>query len=60
MWYSLPDSNRQYPLTIERAKEIKALNLKNIIPDELEAVEIVATKPKEIEPEFVDVVDKFR
>ncbi|HRO85373.1 MAG TPA: regulatory iron-sulfur-containing complex subunit RicT [Niabella sp.] len=59
MWYSLPDSNRQYPLTIERAKEIKALNLKNIIPDELEAVEIVATKPKEIEPEFVDVVGQI-
>ena len=56
MWYSLPDSNKQYPVTIERVKEIKALNRKNEIPKELEAVELVATKRVEIEAEFVDVV----
>ena len=56
MWYSLPDSNKQYPVTIERVKEIKALNRKNEMPKELEAVELVATKRVEIEAEFVDVV----
>jgi cell fate regulator YaaT (PSP1 superfamily) len=56
MWYVLPDSTKQYPLTIERVRKIKALNTQNIIPEELEAVEVVATKPKEVEPEFVDVV----
>jgi len=55
MWYVLPDSTKQYPLTIERVKKIRSLNQQNIIPDELEAVE-VSGKPKEIEPEFVDVV----
>jgi cell fate regulator YaaT (PSP1 superfamily) len=56
MWYVLPDSNKQYPLTIERVKKIKSLNYQNIIPDEMEAVEVVSSKPKEVEPEFVDVV----
>ncbi|TCJ13980.1 hypothetical protein EPD60_08165 [Flaviaesturariibacter flavus] len=56
MWYVLPDSSKQYPLTIERVKEIKALNTQGVIPDELGVVEIVSTKDKEIEPEFVDVV----
>jgi cell fate regulator YaaT (PSP1 superfamily) len=56
MWYVLPDSTKQYPLTIERVKKIKALNHQNIIPEELEAVEVISTKPKEVEPEFVDVV----
>lgn len=56
MWYVLPDSNKQYPLTIERVRKIRSLNNQNIIPDELEAVEVVSTKAKEVEPEFVDVV----
>src|SRR5215213_4860409 len=56
MWYVLPDSNKQYPLTIERVKKIRALNNQNIVPDELEAVEVVSGKLKEVEPEFVDVV----
>ncbi|MFT4094444.1 MAG: regulatory iron-sulfur-containing complex subunit RicT [Niabella sp.] len=59
MWYSLPDSNKQYPLTIERVRKIKSLNRQNIVPDELEAVEIVSNKPKEVEPEFVDVVGQI-
>lgn len=59
MWYSLPDSTKQYPLTIERVKKIKSLNKQNIIPDELEALEVVSTKPKEVEPEFVDVVGQI-
>src|SRR5215213_85627 len=56
MWYVLPDSTKQYPITIERVRKIRSLNMQNIIPDELEVVEVVSTKPKEIEPEFVDVV----
>jgi hypothetical protein len=56
MWYVLPDSTKQYPLTIERVRKIRSLNMQNIIPEELEVVEVVSTKPKEIEPEFVDVV----
>ena len=56
MWYVLPDSNKQYPLTIERVTKIRALNNQNIIPDELEAVDVTSTKLKEVEPAFVDVV----
>ncbi len=59
MWYILPDSSRQYPLTIERVKKIKSDNFRNIIPDDLEAVEITSNKPKEVEPEFVDVVGQI-
>lgn len=55
MWYVLQDSSKQYPLTIERVRKIRSLNQQNIIPEELEAVEVTG-KPKEIEPEFVDVV----
>jgi cell fate regulator YaaT (PSP1 superfamily) len=56
MWYMLPDSSKQYPLTIERVKKIKSLNEQGVIPEELEAVELTSSKPKEVEPEFVDVV----
>lgn len=40
MWYSFAGSNKQYPLTIERVKEIMELNAQGIKPEELEAVEI--------------------
>ncbi|NTS40847.1 hypothetical protein HRG84_08005 [Flavisolibacter sp. BT320] len=56
MWYVLPQSNKQYPLTIERVRKIKSLNMQGTVPDELEAVEVVSSKVKEVEPEFVDVV----
>lgn len=59
MWYILPDSSKQYPLTIERVRKIKFENSKNIIPQELEAVEVTSNKPKEVEPEFVDVVGQI-
>ena len=59
MWYSLPDSTKQYPLTIERVKKIKSLNEQGVIPTELEAVELTASRPKEVEPEFVDVVGQI-
>ena len=56
MWYILSDSNKQYPLTIERVAKIKSLNLQGVIPEELEAVEVTSSKQTEAEPEFVDVV----
>ncbi|MBI2730449.1 MAG: hypothetical protein HYX40_06820 [Sphingobacteriales bacterium] len=59
MWYVLPDSNKQYPLTIKRVKEIKSLNARGIKPDELEPVDVTTGKPKVVEPEFVDVVGQI-
>jgi len=59
MWYTLPDSNKQYPLTIERVKKIKSLNAQGVIPEELEAVDLMAAKGKEIEPEFVELVGQI-
>ena len=59
MWYILPDSSKQYPLTIDRVKKIRQANMQNIIPQELEAVEVTSNKPKEVEPEFVDVVGQI-
>lgn len=59
LWYTLPDSNKQYPLTIERVKKIQQLNAQGVIPEELEAVDVTTSKPKEVEPEFVDVVGQI-
>ncbi len=59
MWYILQESNKHYPLTIERVKKIKQLNSQGIIPEELEPVEVTTGKPKEVEPEFVDVVGQI-
>jgi|SRR5450432_2657930 cell fate regulator YaaT (PSP1 superfamily) len=57
MWYVLPDSNKQYPLLIERVKQIKNLNKQNTIPDDLGAVEATG-KPKE-EMVNVDLTGQF-
>jgi cell fate regulator YaaT (PSP1 superfamily) len=59
LWYTLPDSNKQYPLTIDRVKKIQQLNAQGVVPDELEAVDVTTNKPKEVEPEFVDVVGQI-
>lgn len=59
MWYVLPDSNKQYPLSIERVRKIKSLNQQGVIPEELEPVEVTSSKPKEAEPEFVEVVGQI-
>ena len=59
MWFTMPDSNKQYPLTIESVKKIKALNRQGIKPEELETVEVVSKKPIEIEPTYVDVVGQI-
>jgi hypothetical protein len=57
MWYVLPDSNKQYPLLIDRVKQIKKLNQQNTIPDDLGAVEATG-KPKE-ELVNVDLTGQF-
>jgi len=60
MWYTLPDSNKQYPLTIDRVKKIKTLNQQGVIPEELEPVDVTSiNKPKEEEPEFVELVGQI-
>jgi cell fate regulator YaaT (PSP1 superfamily) len=59
MWYVLPDSNKQYPVTIERVRKIKSLNAQGIIPEELEIAEITSSKVKEVEPEFVELVGQI-
>jgi len=59
MWYTLPDSSKHYPLTIERVKDIKSKNREGIIPDELGAVDITTSKIKEEEPEFVELVGQI-
>ena len=59
MWYALRDSSKHYPLTIDRVKKIKQLNAQGIAPEELEPVDVTTGKPKEVEPEFVDVVGQI-
>ena len=59
MWYTLPDSSKQYPLTIERVRKIKQLNERNQVPDELEAVDVTTQKTKEVETEFVELVGQI-
>jgi hypothetical protein len=61
MWYTLPDSNKHYPLTIDTVKKIKAMNEKGQRPDELETAEIVSSssKAKEAEPQFVELVGQI-
>jgi cell fate regulator YaaT (PSP1 superfamily) len=59
MWYVLPDTNKQYPLTIERVRKIRQLNMQNTIPEGLEPVEVSTGKPKEVESGFVDLVGQI-
>lgn len=59
MWYILPDSNKQYPLSIATVRKIKEMNTRGVKPEALEAEELVSSKPKEVEPDFVDVVGQI-
>ena len=56
LWYVLPDSNKQYPLTIDRVKKILHLNAQGITPEELEAVDVSNSKAKDTQSEFVELV----
>jgi cell fate regulator YaaT (PSP1 superfamily) len=59
MWYVLPDSNKQYPVPIDRVKEIKALNAKGQRPDELGAVELSPAKAEDKEMAHVELVGQI-
>jgi cell fate regulator YaaT (PSP1 superfamily) len=59
MWYILPDSNKHYPLTIERVRKIKQQNQQGITPEELEPVDLTASKLGEKEPEAVELVGQI-
>ena len=56
LWYVLPDSNKQYPLTIERVRKIQQINAQGGVPEELEAVDLSNPKGKPAESEFVELV----
>lgn len=58
MWYTLPDSSKQYPLTIDRVKEIQQQNKKGEKPESLQPIELEG-KLKDVEPSFVDVVGQI-
>jgi cell fate regulator YaaT (PSP1 superfamily) len=59
MWYTMADSNKQYPLAIDMVKKIKAQNREGIKPEVLETAEVVTGKPKEVEPEYADIVGQI-
>lgn len=59
MWYTMADSNKQYPLAIDMVKKIKAQNRDGIKPEVLETAEIISSKPKEVEPEYADIVGQI-
>ncbi len=59
MWYTMADSNKHYPLAIETVKKIKAQNREGIRPEELETAEVVTRQPKEVEPEYADLVGQI-
>lgn len=59
MWYTMADSNKQYPLTLDTVRKIKAQNKDGIRPEELETAEVITGKPKEIEPEYADIVGQI-
>jgi cell fate regulator YaaT (PSP1 superfamily) len=62
MWYSYKDSSKQYPLTIERVKEIQKLNAQGKRPDELQPVELETSANKagvKVEMGFVNDVGQI-
>ncbi len=59
MWYTMPESTKHYPLSIEGVLKIQKQNKEGIKPEVLETVEVISGKPKEVEPEFVDVVGQI-
>jgi cell fate regulator YaaT (PSP1 superfamily) len=59
MWYTMAESNKQYPLSIETVKKIKAQNKEGIRPEEMETVEVTSSKPNEVEPEYADIVGQI-
>lgn len=59
MWYSMPESTKHYPVSIDVVKKIKAMNREGIRPEELEVAEVQVKNPKEVEPEYADLVGQI-
>lgn len=59
MWYVLPDSNKQYPLSIARVREIKRLNFRGERVDELQPVDLIAAKGGDTDNGFVELVGQI-
>ena len=60
MWYMLQGGSKHYPLSIQRAKEIKRLNMQGVRPEDLEPLDLTANgKQKEVEPEYADLVGQI-
>ncbi len=59
MWYTMPESTKHYPVSIEGVIKIQKQNKEGIKPEVLETVEVISDKPKDVEPEFVDVVGQI-
>ena len=62
MWYSYRDSSKQYPLSIERVKEIQRMNREGKKPDELQPVELETNANKagiKVEMGFVNDVGQI-
>ncbi|GAA4452548.1 regulatory iron-sulfur-containing complex subunit RicT [Rurimicrobium arvi] len=59
MWYAFSNSSKHYPLTIERVKEILAMNKEGKFPDELEPVELETKEKTKIDVGFVNDVGQI-
>jgi hypothetical protein len=60
MWYSLSGSSKQYPITIERAIEIKKLNSRGEKPQEIGAVEMdFEREAREMKDAYTDLTGEF-
>ncbi len=59
MWYILQGGSKHYPLSIQRAKEIKRLNGQGIKPEDLEPLDLSNAKNKDVEPEYADLVGQI-
>ncbi len=59
MWYVLPDSYKHQPLTIERVIEIKKMNRRGEVPEELGVADMASSKNREAEPAFVELVGQI-
>jgi cell fate regulator YaaT (PSP1 superfamily) len=59
MWYAVAGSSSHYPLSLDTVKKIKQQNRDGIRPEELDVAEIVTSKPKEVEPEYADIVGQI-
>lgn len=59
MWYAYQGSSKQFPLTIERVNEIRAMNREGKKPEEVGQVELEVKAKEGEEHAFVDVVGQI-